>query len=344
MSCSCPHAKLKCINPYELIRKYECEACNEIMMCICDKERGNRFLPHQLKYGVRLENRERVLVTLSFQSSICAECRSEEAIHAPKKSRPGATSKITRYYWREIYFETIKRYFDAHPELTLDCYSLIPFEKLKEEQKEIRLAVIADLKILYSKNPKYNFNEVTQSQIINEVSAEIITVQGEYVKTTGRKAGVLHEGNIYTVEQYAMKLSEKKGYIALETESAPFHVLFGIFMWPIIQDSQDTNVRAVSFGDRNDFAQKKESCEIITTLLPNDFGTSSYYSRRVDIIKSHIRELHHTDISSLFIEWIEPGFHFRQYLWAHREDDVQKAINVLKIIGNDNLLKILDYV
>jgi hypothetical protein len=79
-------------------------------MCLCEKEFACRYLPHQIDYGTELETQFRVKVTGDFQPDICNACRnlSEEA-HPAAKSY-GRTSKLVRYYWREISFETIPRF------------------------------------------------------------------------------------------------------------------------------------------------------------------------------------------------------------------------------------------
>jgi peptide subunit release factor 1 (eRF1) len=61
---ACQHSNTKCLNEYELIRKYRCDDCGEVMMCSCEEEFGRRFLAHQLDQGVELETQARISVTL----------------------------------------------------------------------------------------------------------------------------------------------------------------------------------------------------------------------------------------------------------------------------------------
>lgn len=109
----CTHIDRNCINHYELIRKYECSQCGGIMMCACDEVRGREFLPHQLQFGTRLESQEPVQCKLGFVSSVCNECRGLPVEAYPAASILGRTSKIKRYYWRELLFreqELFKEY------------------------------------------------------------------------------------------------------------------------------------------------------------------------------------------------------------------------------------------
>src|SRR3954470_10938052 len=101
---TCPHSSVTCLNQHELIRKYRCASCGGIMMCACDEAFGRRFLAHQLDEGCELDTQRRVPVTLGFEPATCSECRGLPADPAPSSAIPGRTSKIKRYYWRELFF------------------------------------------------------------------------------------------------------------------------------------------------------------------------------------------------------------------------------------------------
>jgi hypothetical protein len=123
---SYPHEAMQCLNQHELIRKYRCDSCGGVAMCSCDEEFGRRFLSHQLRQGSVLHTRERVPVTLGFKPKVCAECRGLPAVPAPAGETHGRTSKIKRYYWREIFFETTRRvatWEEAHPGTTPEVRS-----------------------------------------------------------------------------------------------------------------------------------------------------------------------------------------------------------------------------
>jgi hypothetical protein len=80
------------------------------------------------------------------------------------------------------------------------------------------------------------------------------------------------------------------------------------------------------FGDRNTFETKEKGKEI-STLLPTDFGTSGYALRRADAIERHFAMLPKSKDELLwtFDYWIEPSANLREYLWAHRLEDITKA-------------------
>ena len=45
----------------------------------------------------------------------------------------------------------------------------------------------------------------------------------------------------------------------------------------------------------------------------------------------------------LFDYWLEPSSDLRNYLWAHRSKDINKARNLVSILPNDVILRILQY-
>ena len=134
------------------------------------------------------------------------------------------------------------------------------------------------------------------------------------------------------------------GYQTMRLESVPFHVLFGVFMWLVIQDSSDPLVRVVGFGDPNAFEQR-QSGKMVWFHRPPDFGTKGYAERRADQIDEHLAPdwLDEGQVQFLFDLWLEPSAKLRQYLWAHRDADVQRARKLLDIIPPGSLVKILRY-
>tara|TARA_B100002003_G_scaffold219005_1_gene220362 strand:- start:1887 stop:3005 length:1119 start_codon:yes stop_codon:yes gene_type:complete len=310
------------------------------MMCTCDREHGERFLPHQLKFGSWYGSRERVPVTLGFQENTCPECRGEKPEAAPKAPMHGATSKIARYYWREIFFETTKRFYDSHPEIDPNDSSLSEFS-FPDERKIIEKQVIEEIKRLHEISPKYQYIELSQSEVISQTNTEVVLVNAEHVKTKGRKVGIRDDKEIVTVEEFASRYFKRLGYRVMHVESVPFHVLFGVFMFLVIQDLGDDKGRLVHFGSRKDFDNGRSEEGPISTILPEDFGSKSYYERQKELINWHIGEL--DDLEWLFDYWLGHSSDFRQYLWAHRDSDVLKAKEVMRVLGLEHLKKVLHY-
>lgn len=309
-------------------------------MCDCDQSYGERFLPHQLGDGCWLNSQERVPVTIGFQESVCRECRGEKPVSAPRAPSFGATSKITRYYWREISNETHRRFYDLNA--TLDPVKLEIFSpSFKEDYKRIEKEVIEEIKVLHENNPKYDYHEISQQEVIGRTATEVIQIQAEHVRGQERKVGIRKGKRILSAEKFATEHFEEMGFRVIETESIPFHALFGVFMYLLITDSCDPNTRPASFGSRSDFDEGLEQKRMITIFKPIDFGTEGYYARRREEIEKHLSEL--DDLEWLFDYWSDFSLDFREYLWAHRDRDLEKARSVMKVLGLENLKKVLLY-
>lgn len=336
----CPHLDVSCLNPYDLIRKYRCSDCEGVMMCSCEQEHGERFLPHQLSEACILETQQRVPVTLGFQFEVCPECRGEKPIHAPKASMPGSTSKVSRFYWREIFLETTKRFYDRNPDLDpqSDKYSEFSFP---EKRNAIEKEIIDEIKKQHAVTPKYDYTEQSQSDVLRETSTEVILVKGEYIKTDSCRAKVQGKYEPISVEAYAAEYFEDLGYKSIEVESIPFHVLFATCMWETIQDLFDPQIREALFGSRISYDQNRTDDLPISTFLPTDFGTAGYFSRRKEYIEEHLGAI--GNVKEEF-EFLEGGsWYLREYLWAHRDLDIQKTRTILEVLSNEDVKKILHY-
>ena len=178
---NCTHPTLSCLNPYEDIRKYRCHMCGEVMMCACEESFARQFLPHQLDVAIELETRTEVPVTLGFQDGICNPCRGLPEEAHPKAEMFRSTSKIVRYYWREIYFETIRQLGDwaerhGYPDW------LAAWVQHPDIYKAITQEVVEDIKAQHQYAPKYHFVEESQSTVLANYHIEIVRLDGVYVK------------------------------------------------------------------------------------------------------------------------------------------------------------------
>jgi hypothetical protein len=336
----CDHVDVVCVSHYELIRKYECRACDEVMMCACDQEFGEEFLPHQLARGRRLETRLDVPVTLGFQVGVCRECRGLAPEPHPKAELYGRTSKVVRYYWREIFFETTRRFASWAQDADLDS-SKARFER-RGKYDEIEKQVIDEIKKVHRKAPKYDYAEPSSAEILDRHQVEIVDLRARYVQDeNGTRRLVAPFGSFDSPESAALAYWQEHGLIATECESCPFHVLFGVFMWAVIQDPGDELVRLTGFGSRSAF-EAHAPPERIMTFLPQDFGAPGYSSRRAEALAEHFALLD-DDLSWLFEYWLEPSSELRQYLWAHRDEDVDRARLVLSVLDPNDIRTILRY-
>jgi hypothetical protein len=171
-------------------------------------------------------------------------------------------------------------------------------------------------------------------------------VQGVCAKdNNSRKAKIVYDDRLLTVEQYAKKIYEDLGYQVLFSESVPFHALFGIYTWMLIQDPFDPEVRMAGFGERSAY-EKDRSNNLIWVPLPSDFGTSGYAERRKEKIKAHLSYINHEDTEELlwlFDYWTTYSEGLRQYLWAHKHEHVQVARKIVEVLEPYATLGIIEY-
>lgn len=335
---TCEHPDRVCLNQHELIRKYRCPECGAVMMCACDEVFGRRFLAHQLNEGCELETQKRIPVTHGFQPGICSECRGRPADPAPAAAIPGRTSKIKRYYWRELFFAEHAAKADwesEHPDASDD--------ERRAAHAQIKKTVLADIKALHASAPKYTFAEKPQGEVIAQYGVEVEVLQATYTRNGKKGAQIVSGGEVISAEEFASRHYAAQGWQVLQLESVPFHVLFGTMTWLLIQGYHDPLCRMVSFGDRVAFEEKCPG-EMIWTHLPSDFGSKGYGERRANAIDEHFDEmLLDDDPLWLFDYWLEPSEGLRQYLWAHRPEDIARARRLLEILPFETIKSILRY-
>jgi hypothetical protein len=176
----CLHRNVHCLNGYELIRKYRCADCGAVMMCACDEEIGRYHLPHQLDKGRELDTQIDIAVTAGFVANVCEACRRSQPLTAyPRAAIHGQTSKLRRYYWREIAFEKMRR---------LETWSRdngCPPEDSPEAilaRKKIEKEVLADIKRLHDTAPKYVYVILKDADAIKTYSVDQLDLKAAYTK------------------------------------------------------------------------------------------------------------------------------------------------------------------
>ena len=343
---ACKHEDLTLVNPYELIRKYKCNSCGTIMMCSCDKYIGEHFLPHQIHETTDLYTQFRYVITAGFVDNICPECRGLPLTSYPLAEGHGMTSKFHRYYWREIQLDIIKEFGEF-------CLSkgktdwIMAQDEFHNEYINIEKCIKQKYKDLHTMSPKYIYNDESQETIIKKYHVESIQLKATYAPSQ-KKSLVIFNDRTMAVEDYVRKYYESLGYTSLFLESVPFHVIFSVFMGPIIADTSDHRIRLVGFSDKNALEMGFTSeAATIWCSHPEDFGTSGYWDRRKDMIQKYISSL--PDTTDGLLEQfnsmlnITSSYNLRQYLWASCKDDADRACQVLTILPPKKVKTILHY-
>lgn len=338
----CAHPVVSCINPYEIIRKYHCDSCGEVMMCSCEEEFARRFFPHQLSHGTDLHSKQRIPVTLGFQPRVCNTCRGKPEEAHPKAALYGRTSKIVRFYWREIAFRTTPRFAEWAESQGYSDW-LTALREHKEMYNAIEREVIDEIKELHRRSPRYTYDEESQDEVLTRHKIEVIRLDAEYVKTP-EGTFILDGNEPCSPEEFATRHFIRLGYEVIFAESTPFHVLFGVFMWMLIQDPSDPRNRIVGIVDRAAHEQGTKNKQI-WSLLPEDFGSPGYGERRRSAIDAHIALLPQSksDLLWTFDYWLASSADLRQYLWAHRAEDVERARDIITVLPVDVVQRILRY-
>ena len=344
---TCLHKSVRCLNEYELIRKYRCGTCSGVMMCACDHENGERFLAHQLREGCVLETKERIPVTLGFVDGICRECRGLPVEAHPRAAIPGQTSKIKRYYWRELQFGVFKRFADRVEAAGLDPGTLWT-DEVKVLRKEVEREVLEEIKQLHVTNPKYDFKETSQAEILAQQDVEEVRLNATFApKTEGKGVGIVDGTEIVVAEEFAARHFQRAGWSVLFSESRPFHVLFGVYLWLLIQDDTDSLCGMCGFGAKMDYPSLSlAEGELLWILKPTDFGSTGYAERRAEAIDEHFKSMlppDRAELLRLFDYWIEGSTPLRDYLWAHDPFDVEKARTIVEVLTPEAVLRILRY-
>lgn len=175
--------------------------------------------------------------------------------------------------------------------------------------------------------------------------AFIARAAARYTKdASGNRAIIIGPNGPSTVEQFVTQHYEALNYEVRPLESRPFHVLFGIYMWLVIQDFADPLVRTEGFGDRLAY-ESGQGSKLVWFQRPQDFGTKGYAIRRADAIEAHFAPdwLEEGQLPWLFDLWLQPSEKLRQYLWAHKADDVASARRLIDIIPPASVVTILRY-
>ena len=179
---------------------------------------------------------------------------------------------------------------------------------------------------------------------IERWQVEIVDLTATYMRNAGMKSAAILDGAEFCrVEEFAARHFRRLGFQATFVESGPFHVLFGVYFWSVIQDRGDRQVRTVGImahpGDHG------ESSKVRWIPLPSDFGTDAYSRRRAKALTKHLSAIAETrvELLRLFDSWLAPSAGLREYLGAHRRESIETARKLIELIPPAVLKSVLGY-
>jgi VRR-NUC domain len=341
----CTHPTVDCLNPHEIIHKYECASCGGITMCACEERFARKHLPHQLSTGTRLATRERVPVDLGFQPAACRPCRGLPEPATPAAAIHGRTSKVRRYYWREILIESSTR-FETWVERNGTAFKplLHRAKEYRDEYERIEGEVVDEIRAQHEVAPKYTYREKSQEEVLREACVETMALKARYAASPTKGKTIDIGSEVIAVEEFVRRHFEGTGLTVLRAESIPFHVIFATLMYPVVCDPDDERGRFATFGDRDAF-DRREKGPTTTAWLPEDFGTPGYGRRRAIEIAERLREMpkYGTTVVEEFDWLVNMSEPLRQYLWAHRREDILRASEILSVLSLTQVRTILGY-
>jgi hypothetical protein len=255
----------------------------------------------------------------------------------------GASSKIKRFYWRELSFETMNRFAVWAADQGLDVAAAYLDLQHRPERELAAEQSLVDIKSLHARAPKYSMEEESQESLIRRCGVRVDRIDAVYQDPpTGPRVRLLLKDGAVDVNEFVKRHFEGQGYKVVFLESRPFHVLFGVFMWIVVQAPADDLGSVVSFGDRVAYEAGTKG-ELVWLRLPKDFGTGAYAQRRRDAIDAHLSDDLRLDLEWTFEYWLQHSSDLRNYLWAHRAEDVAVARQLLKLLPSHTVVSILRY-
>jgi hypothetical protein len=214
----------------------------------------------------------------------------------------------------------------------------------KEVHHAFYLEAVEKIKQMHSRFPKYTYSDESTRQVLEKCSVEVIDLFPARVECSGVSMFEFGGELLQSANDVAKRNFEKEGYSCLFLESRPLHVLFGVFMWRVIQDPSDPKIRRAGIRRKLPTGEWR-SQGWIGALMPPDFGTAQYSDRRVEALEKHFAALQvsREDLLAIFDQWLDPSYELRSYLSAHLNDDVARARVLISVLPPELTVRVLNY-
>jgi VRR-NUC domain len=175
-----------------------------------------------------------------------------------------------------------------------------------------------------------------------EYDVQVLSLEGTYLRTEARRVVIQDGDETCGVEEYACRHFRRRGYSAVRVENDPIFALFGVLMWPLIEDASDRRRRMVGVADRR---AVDAGMKIVWTHRPSDFGKPEYGVRRAKAIDKHLSSIisEPQELRRLFDLWLGPSENLGLYLGGRRTDQVQVARLLIDILPSASIIEMLRY-
>jgi len=314
-------------------------------MCECEKELALTFLPHQTRAGQEYGTDRRYSVA-GFAKDVCRACRGELEPAAPRAAIYNQKGKVQRYYWREItktYYESVLAW-SRERGVTIENIMSLEAEH-PTETKRLRKAARKHWQQRHRQDPKYDTSERTPAQFLDVVSVPEVEVEADYVKEKRGDALVgkwkISLSETGGAEDIAAGYYESAGYEVFRCERKLISTLVAVLCWPVIQDPDDPRAQEVMRGSTVGWREGAQT-PLIHFLLPEDFGSASFYERRRSEFDAHFASLEEAaDLEQVFEGMLEGAETLRDYLWVAEDDAEELARAALSTIPKDVILRMI---
>jgi hypothetical protein len=171
---------------------------------------------------------------------------------------------------------------------------------------------------------------------------EVLSLEASYLRTDARRAVIRDGDETCSVEEYVCRHFRRRGYSAVRVENDPIFALFGVLMWPLIQDPSDPRRRSVGVFDRR---AVDAGMKIVWTHRPSDFGKPEYGVRRAKAIEKHLSAIicEPQELRQLFDLWLGPSDELGLYLGGRRPEHIQVARQLIEILPSASIIEMLRY-
>jgi hypothetical protein len=352
---TCEHLNRTFVSPWESLRKYVCSDCGAIMTCACDEDIAVFVTPYQASRGRDQWTRDEATVTDPLVPNLCHDCRGEISPAYPRAAHRGASSKVHRYYWHEIWKDTQLEFLAWCRTSNLPLFGpdgkprLIYYHREHAEQYEaIQASVVERWKVRHEQNPRYDFTRPSDDDIIRSFEVTVENIDACYVTSPDRFVRVLPIGatdptGAVQVEEFVAGRVRTDGRKVMFCESLPFQALYGSLMWLWIQSPSDPRLRPHGFGGRDGVGANEHG--LIWMMMSHDFGSPAHARRRDQELQAHLDWLP-DDLDRLlwaYDYWQEPSRPLRQYLWAYSEEDQERGRTLIEVLGPKRIKLIMRY-
>jgi len=150
-------------------------------------------------------------------------------------------------------------------------------------------------------------------------------------------------GKPIKTEDYGLEYYEKLDYSVMKCKNNLIASLISTLLFPVIQDPKDPYARIAQRHSTRGITFPNPTTPEIQFILPRDFGTSEYYSRREKEFKQIMEELSKSDLLRVYTKFLESSTGLRDYLWVNEDYFQDMTRFALEAIPKRTILQMIHW-